>query len=62
MICIFLDVYEEKNQCTATETNDWKVDEEALKKYCKTEEFECCPRYRAFMELQFKKATIKINK
>ena len=30
----------------------WKVDEDAINKYCKTEKFDQCPRYKAFIEYQ----------
>jgi hypothetical protein len=57
MECIFL---EEGQKCTAHQpqfaANGVKMDEETLKKYCRTEEFDTCPRYKAYMDYQGKHA------
>jgi len=49
--CIFL---EKGEKCTAHLPQfapyGVKVDEETLKKYCKTEKFSECPKYEAYME------------
>jgi len=51
MQCIFLS---EGEKCTANLPQfapyGVKMDEETLKKYCKTEKFDLCPRFKAYME------------
>jgi len=55
MECIFL---EEGKKCTAHlpqfAPSGWGVDDETMKKYCVTEKFNECPRFRAYMEYQEK--------
>ena len=60
MECIFLD---SDKMCEASDTNcNWKVDEETLKELCNGEDFRSCHRYKAFMELQEKSSTLKVEK
>jgi hypothetical protein len=51
MQCIFLDV---SKLCTAElpqfAHKELEMDSETITKYCKTETFNGCPRYRAYME------------
>jgi hypothetical protein len=56
MECIFL---EEGEKCTAHQPQfapyGVKMDEETIKNYCKTEKFNTCPRYQAYMEYKEKR-------
>ena len=51
MECIFLS---EGKNCTAHlpqfAPTSWEIDEETLKQYCKTKDFDACPRYSAYMK------------
>lgn len=60
MQCIFLDS-ETKGYCSATNRQLWTVDEETIKKFCKIDGFEDCPRFKAYMELQEKSSTLKLK-
>jgi hypothetical protein len=56
MQCIFL---YRSERCTADLPNcekpdDPEMDEETVKKYCKSAEFQECPRFKAYMEYKEK--------
>jgi hypothetical protein len=55
MECIFL---EEETKCTAHLPQfapfGVKMDEDTLKRYCKTAQFDTCPRYKSYMEYEEK--------
>ena len=62
MQCIFFQNRENNPVCFAKATDYlWNVDEETIKKFCQTDDFEACIRFHAYMALQRNKNDLKVN-